>query len=110
MDKNIISYTLNAPFDLGMAIILILLWILLWHLIIKRILRKCNVTSFWYNLYELGAFGTMAIVIFINIIIILLIASIEALIELGIKMLFPLAIFWGGVFAFAYLLIRHCKK
>ena len=110
MKGNILDFTLNAPFDIFTLLKAIVVWYILWHLIIKRILRRCKITSFWHKLYELGASGTFGIVIFVLIIAILFIASIQTVIEYGIKLLFPLFIFWGGFVTFTIYLIRFINK
>lgn len=88
----------------------VVVWFAFWHLILKRLLRKCKVTSIWYELYELGAFGTLGILIFLSLIAILFIGSIQAVIGYGIKLLFPLFIFWGGLLTIAILIIRSIRK
>lgn len=110
MDKNILDYTFNAPFNLTKLIIFVLVFLLLWHLVIKRFLRSCNHVSFWYELYELGPLAALGIVIFLGILVILFVASIQAIIAFGIEMLLPMSLFWGIIFAFAYCIIRYCKK
>ena len=110
MEGNILDFTINAPLNIFRLLILVAVWYILWHLIIKRILRQCNVTSFWYELYELGAFGALGILIFLLILVILFIASIQASLEYGIKMLFPLFIFWGGIGTVTILVIRAIRK
>ena len=109
MEGNIIGL-LNSPMDIGMLATFVAAWFVIWHVALKRILRKCNVTSIWYELYELGAFGTLAILLFLSLIAILFIGSIQAAIEYGIKMLFPLFLFWGGFVAIAILIIRAIRK
>lgn len=110
MKGNILDFTLNAPLNIFRLLILVAVWYILWHLIIKRILRRCKVTSFWYELYELGAFGALGLTIFLLIFVILFIASIQAVIEYGIKLLLPLFIFWGGIGTVAILIIRAILK
>ena len=110
MEGNIIDYTLNTPVNIYKLLIAVTIWFILWHLVIKRILRRCKVTSFWYELYELGAFGTFGVVIFLLIMAILFIASIQAVSTYGIKMLFPLLLFWGGIIAIIILIIRYIFK
>ena len=110
MDGNILDFTLNAPLNIFRLLIFVAVWYALWHLIIKRILRQCKVTSFWHELYELGAFGTLGIVVFLLILVILFIASIQAAIGYGIKMLIPLFIFWGGLLAIIILIIKAIRK
>jgi hypothetical protein len=110
MEGTILDYTLNAPLDISKLLTAVVLWYILWHLVIKRILWKCEVTSFWYALYELGAFGTFGIVVFLSIIAILFIASIQAVIGYGIKMLVALFLFWGIIVTFVVLIIKHIRK
>ena len=109
MEGNVIDL-LNSPLNLGMWIKIIAAWFVIWHMALKRILRKCKVTSFWYELYELGAFGTLGILLFISLIAILFIGSIQAAIEYGIKLLFPLFIFWGGLITIVVFIIRSIRK
>ena len=110
MEENILDYTLNAPLSILGLFSAVALWLILWRLVIKRILMRCKVTSFWYGLYELGALGTLGIVIFLSIIAILFIASIQAVIGYGSKMLFPLFLFWGGFITVAILFIKSIRK
>ena len=110
MKSNILDFTLNAPFDIFTLLKIVVVWYILWHLIIKRILKRGKVTSFWYEIYELGALGAFGIVMFLAVIVILFIASIQAVIEYGIKMIFPLFIFWGGFISFTIFLIGYINK
>lgn len=110
MEENILYYTLNAPLEIFRICKVVAVWFILWHLVIKRILRQCKVTSFWYELYELGALGTLGIIMFLSIIAILFIASIQAAIEYGTKMLVPLFLFWGTIVAIVILIIKHIRK
>lgn len=110
MEGNIFDYTLNAHLDIFCLFKAVALWFILWHLIIKRILRQCKATSFWYELYELGSLGTLGIVIFLLLIVILFIASIQAAIGYGIKMLLPLFLFWGIFITIVILIIKSIRK
>ena len=110
MEGNILDYTLNAPLDIFILLVALAVWYILWHLVIKRILQRCKVTSFWYSLYELGAFGTFGVIVFLSIIVIVFIASLQAALNYGIKMLFRLFIFWGGFVTIAILIIRSIRK
>lgn len=109
MEGNIIDL-LNSPMDIDVLVIIVAAWFVIWHVALKRILKKCKVTSIWYELYELGAFGTLAILLFLSLIAILIIGSIQATIEYGIKMLFALFLFWGGFVSTAILIIRAIRK
>ena len=110
MKGNIIEFTLNSTFDIFTLLKAVAVWYILWHLIIKRILKRSKVTSFWYEIYELGALSAFGIVMFLAVIVILFIASIQALIEYGIKILFPMFLFWGGFVSFTIFLIRYINK
>ena len=113
MQDNIIEF-LNSHYDAGDAlissIIALAAWSILWRLIFQRLLRRCNVTSFWYELYELGALGTFCILIFLLIIAVLFVASLQAVLCYGTNLLFPLIIFWGGITTIAILIIRYIRK
>lgn len=108
MEGNIIDM-LNSPLDIG-ALVVVAAWFVIWHVALKRILRKCNVTSIWYELYKLGTFGTFGILLFISLIAILFIGSIQAVIGYGIKLLLPLFIFWGGLITISVLIIRSIRQ
>ena len=101
---------LNSPLNIGALIGFAAVWFALWHVILKRILKRCKVTSIWYELYGLGAFGTMGIVLFLLIVTALFVGSIQAVATIGIKLLFPLFIFWGGFVAIVVLIIRAIRK
>lgn len=106
--KNILEW-LNSNFDAGDAIIFGLIafaiWFVFWKLISKL---------FWkhklYSILELGAVGSFGILIFLSLIVVLFIASIQAVIGYGAKLLIPLIIFWGGVITFFVFLIRKLRK
>lgn len=113
MEENILDRTLNAPLDfldIFRLFAAFVVWCLLWHVVIKKILRRCKVTSFWYALYELGVFGTFSFLILLLIITILFIASLQAALNYGTKLLFPLIIFWGGFVVIAILIIKAIQK
>ena len=109
MNGTIIGF-LNSSLDLGISAAVIIAWFALWHLILKRMLRKSDVTSFWYELYELGAFGSLGIMIFLLLIVALIIASVHAVIGYGPKMIFPLALFWGAIITGIVLIVRYIIK
>ena len=113
MQSNILEL-INSNFDAGDAliggIIALVAWSILWRLVFERFMRRCNVTSFGYALYELGSLGTFGILIALSLIAILFIGSIQAVIGYGIKLLFPLFIFWGGFVTIAILIIRAIRK
>ena len=110
MDGSILDFTLNSPLDIFTLLSAVAVWYILWNLFIKRILKRCKATSFWYEIYKLGVFGAFGIVMFLSIIVILFIASIQAIIEYGIKILFPMFLFWGGFISFTIFLIKYINK
>lgn len=110
MKDNILDYTLNTPLDILKLFTAAAVWLILWHLVIKRILRRCKVTSFWYQMYELGAFGTFGIVLLLSIVTVLIIASIQAVIGYSINMLAPLFLFWGIIATIVILIIKSIRK
>ena len=112
MERNAIDI-LNTPltvYHILWTLCAVAVWFASWHLLLKRLLKKCKVTSFWYGLYELGCFGILAVIVFLLLIAILFIGSIQAVIGYGIKLLFPLFIFWGGFVTIAILIIRAIRK
>ena len=66
MESTIIDWW-NSPFDLTVLLIVLAAWFALWHLLLKNILSKQEVTSLWYQLYELGSLACFGIVIFLGI-------------------------------------------
>lgn len=109
MKDNIIDF-LNSPMDICVIICVVAAWFAVWHLLLKKLLKRCNVTSFWYELYKFGAFGTLGIIVFLLLLATLFIGSIQTAIDYGIKMLFPICIFCGGFVAIAILIIRSIRK
>ena len=109
MEGSVIDL-LNSPLDVGVLVVVIAAWFVIWNVALRKILRKCKVTSIWYELYELGAFGTLGILLFLSLITILFIGSIQAAIEYEIKLLFPLFIFWGGLITIAVLIVKSIRK
>lgn len=111
---NIIEW-FKSNLDAGDAIILSLIalaiWFILWHLIISKLFKKytfiCELMDLGPILAPLASFG---ILLFFSIIAVLFIASIQAVLTIGAKMIFPLLIFWGGIITFFVILIRHIKK
>lgn len=106
---NIIEW-INTNFDAGDAIInaliALVIWIIIWKLIICKILDKYNI----YSLKELGVLGSFGILIFLLIPVVLFIASIQAIIEYGIRLLFPLLIFLGGFTVFVIFFIKKFNE
>ena len=109
MEGSVIDL-LNSPIDVGVLVSVIAAWFVIWNVALKRILRKCKVTSFWYELYNLGAFGTLGILLFLSLIAILFIGSIQAAIGYGINMLAPLLLFWGIIATIVILIIKAIRK
>lgn len=112
MKDNVIGI-LNSPltiYHIFEMLGAVAVWVALWYLLLKRLLKRRKVTSFWYGLYELGALGTLGLVVFLALIVILFIASIQAILSYGTSLLFPLILFWGGIVAIAILIIRYIHK
>lgn len=111
---NIIEW-LNDNFDAGDAIIYSLIalavWFVLWHLIIRKLFRKSTfineIMDYGPILAPLASFG---ILLFVSVIAVLFIASIQAALSYGAKMIFVLLLFWGGIITFFVFLIRHIRK
>ncbi len=113
---NIIEW-LNESIDAFDAIcyclIAFVVWCVLWNLtnIITSKLKKFDLN---YDLLEmgpiLGSIASFGIAVFLTLIVLLLVGSIQAAMENGIKLAFPLLIFWGAVIAFFVFLIRKLKK
>ena len=105
---NIIE-RLNKSIDAGDAILYdvlaFIIWFILWKLI-SILLEKHKL----YSLLELGAVGSFAILLFLAIIVVLFIASIQAAISLGFQLLLPLTFFWGGFIAIVVFIIKKLKK
>ena len=113
MLTNIIEL-LHSSFNAGDVLLIgciaLTAWAIFWRLIFAQLLRRCKVTSIWYALYELGALGTFCILLFLLLIAILFIGSMQAIVGYGSKLLFPLFIFWGGFIAIVVLVIRAIRK
>ena len=87
------------------ALIALAIWFIVWKLL-SKVLEKYKL----YNFMELGVMGSYLILIFFAFIVVLLIASIQGAIEYGLKLAFPLLVFWGGFAAFAVFFIKKFKK
>lgn len=111
--NNIIEW-LNTNTDAGDAIfyglISLVIWYILWKLLLGKLLGKCNVNSFGYRIYELGAGGSWCVLIFLLLIAALIIASIQAAITYGLKMIFVLFLFWGAIITIFALVIKNINK
>lgn len=109
---------LKSSFDIYKALIALgtsfIVWVIAWYSFIAKLLKKSPGSSFRYELYDHGMF--FSYLIFIGIIIMLLImaalffASIYAVKHFGIKMIFPLFLFWGMFIAIIIAIIRYNKK
>lgn len=106
---NIIDW-LNSNFDAGDAIIggMITLgvWFVLWKLLMSKLFEKYKLYSF----LELGVFGTFGIFIFLSLIVVLIIASIQAVIQFGAMLVIPLLLFWGCLIAFSIFFIKKIRE
>lgn len=109
---------LNSSFDskdLIYILIAFVVWFILWHLIIKRIIdKKCKPTSFFSSFLDAGPFlgplEAFGILVFLSFFALLFIASIQIAIEYGIKMSLVLVAFWSVIIAFVIFLIKYIKK
>lgn len=63
-----------------------------------------------YSLMELGVMGSYLILVFFAFIVVLLVASIQGIIEYGIKLAFPLLFFWGGFTAFVIFFVKKFNR
>lgn len=111
---NIIEW-LNTTVDAGDAIIFALIafpvWFILWHLLISKLHKNSNIIN---DLVEigpiLGALASLSIVVFLAFIALLFVASIQAIIEFGVKMIFPLLLFWGAIIALFIFIVKKFKS
>ena len=111
---NIIEQTLNRPFravDILYILIALVIWFIVWHLIIVKLFNKCNFIS---GLMDEGPIRapliSFCLLIMLCIFVVLFIASIQAALLYGAKMILVLLLFWGGLIALFVLLIRHIRK
>ena len=111
---NIIEW-FNENVDAGDAILFALVafvvWFAMWHLFVKQLLVKC---SWGYDLVNMGRFlgpcAAFGILMFFSVVLGLFVASVQAVFTIGVKMLFPLLLFWGGIIALSVFFIKHIKK
>lgn len=83
-----------------------LIWFILWKLLIGKLFEKLKL----YSLLELGAFGVFGLLIFLSFIVVLIIASIQAIIEFGAKLAFPFLLFWGGFIALSIFFVKKLNQ
>ena len=111
---NIIEW-LQTNVDAGDALIISLISLgtlfILYHLFLTKILEKFD---FGYDLLQmgpiLGPLALFCILLFLSIITVLFISSVQAISEYGIGMIFALLLFWGGFITISVLIIRYIKK
>jgi hypothetical protein len=108
---------LNSGFDITDAIyffIAFVIWAILWNLIniiTCKILKKCDLNYDLLNMGPiLGSIASFGIAVFLSLILLLLVASIQGIIQYGIKLLFPFLIFWGVIISFFVYLIKYLIK
>ena len=110
---NIIEW-INTQFDAGDAIlgglITLAIWFMLWKLFLGRLLEKCNCGSFGHAIYELGAGGSWCVLMFLIFIAVLFIASIQAAIAYGLKMIFVLLLFWSAIITLFVFIIKYIRS
>ena len=111
---NIIEQTLNSPLefnDILYTLIALIIWYIIWHLIIVKLFSKCDLIS---DLMRYGPLGSpllsFTILLFLYVLAILFIGSIQAAFSIGVKIIFRLLIFWGVVITFFVILIKNLKK
>ena len=106
---------LNSNIDAGDAIIYgliaLVIWFILWHLLISKLHKKSNIIN---DLVEMGpisgALASLSIVVFLAFIALLFVASIQITIEFGVKMIFPLLLFWGAIIALFIFIVKKFKS
>lgn len=111
---NIIEQTLNSPLELSdiiYTLIAFVIWCIIWHLIIVKLFNKCELISDLMSEGPiLAPIGSFTILLFLYVLAILFIGSIQAAFSIGAKIILPLLIFWGAVITFFVFLIKHLKK
>ena len=111
---NIIEW-LNSEFDAGYGLIFSLIafavWFILWHLILKKVFEKnCWLDDFVEMGPIAGPAATFGILLFLSIIAVLFISSIQAALIYGTKMIFSLLLFWGIIITTVVLIVRSIIK
>ena len=106
---NIIEW-LTSNVDAGDAmiggIIALVVWFILWKLLISKLFEKHKL----YDFLELGAIGSFSILLFLSIIIVLFVATFQAVGSFGLQLLFPVLLFWGGLIVAVIFFIKKFKK
>lgn len=111
---NIIEW-FNSNTDAGDAAVSLIIayavWWMLWRLFIKRLLYNTNWGSDILEEYpKAGSIVTFCFLLLAALIVVLLIASVQAVAEYGGKMIFALSAFWGGFAAFVTFLIKRLRR
>lgn len=105
---------LNENTDAGdvlfWGVIALCIWCLLWRLFIGEWLRKHEVTTFWYTMYEAGPVGTFGLALMGLVLLALLITSLQAVSAYGPKVIAAAAFFWVVLITVAVLIVRSIKK
>ena len=113
MKNNIIEW-LNSGFDISYVLIAFVIWAILWNLInivTSKILKKYDLNYDLLNMGPiLGTIVSFGIAIFLSLVILLFVASIQITIDYGVKLLIPLIIFWGGFTAFVIFFVKKFNK
>ena len=111
---NIIEQTLGSPLeaiDILNALIALVIWFIVWHLIIVRFFNKfAFISGLMSEGPILAPLISYMILLCLYVVAILFIASIQLVMSEGAKALFACLLFWGPVTAFFILLIRHIRK
>lgn len=111
---NIIEW-FNSNTDAGDAAVHLIIaygvWWILWRLFIKKSLAKSSWGDFIIDEWpKAGSIVTFCFLLLAALIVVLLIASVQAVAEYGGKMIFALSAFWGGVAAFVTFLIKRLRR
>ena len=105
---------LNENTDAGdilfWGVIALCTWCLLWRLYIGEWLRKHEVSTFWYAMYEAGPLGTFGLALVGLLLLALLVTSLQAVSSYGPKVAAAAAFFWAVLIAVAVLIARSIKK
>ena len=111
---NIIEQTLNRPFraiDILYILIALVIWFIVWHLIIVKLFNKCYFISGLMDEGPIRApLASFGLLLMLCVLVILFIASIQAALLYGAKMILALLLFWGGIITFFVFLIRRIRK
>ena len=112
LSTNVIAFlnSRHAGDALIICLIILAFWSFIWRQFLGEWLYKQKASSFWYLIYELGPLGSFGVMLVLSLLLILFIASFQAVSEYGAKMLLSVGLFWGAILAFAIFFIKKIKK